>query len=203
MFTGIIEEIGRIERADVHPELARFTVACKKALGGSGVGTSIAVNGVCITAVEVGDSDFTFEAVPETLRRSNFRELQVGDGVNLERPMSVGSRFGGHIVQGHVDGLAEVTSIEADGESRMYGFEVEPAIARFLVEKAYVALDGASLTIAWCDGAQFGVALIPHTIANVVMGAKEPGYKANVEVDIVAKYVEKLTADGRKPEIRA
>ena len=149
-----------------------------------------------MTAVEVGDSDFTFEAVPETLRRSNLGELQAGDGVNLERPMSVGSRFGGHIVQGHVDGLAEVTSIEADGESRMYGFEVGPVIARFLVEKAYIALDGASLTIAWCDGARFGVALIPHTIANVVIGSKEPGYRANVEVDIVAKYVEKLTADG-------
>ena len=197
MFTGIIEEIGRIERADVNPELARFTVACKKTLGGSAVGSSIAVNGVCVTAVEVGDSDFTFEAVPETLRRSNLGELQVGGGVNLERPMSVGSRFGGHIVQGHVDGLAEVTSIEADGESRMYGFEVGPAIARFLVEKAYIALDGASLTIAWRDGSRFGVALIPHTIANVVMGSKEPGYMANVEVDIVAKYVEKLTADGR------
>ncbi len=197
MFTGIVEEIGRIERADIHPELARFTVACKKALGGAAVGSSIAVNGVCVTAVDIGDSDFTFEAVPETLRRSNFRELRVGDGVNLERPMSVGSRFGGHIVQGHVDGLAEVASIEADGESRMYGFEVGPAIARFLVEKAYVALDGASLTIAWCDGGRFGVALIPHTIANVVMGSKEPGYKANVEIDIVAKYVEKLTADGR------
>ena len=196
MFTGIVEEIGRIERADVHPELARFTVACENTLDGSAVGSSIAVNGVCVTAVEVGDSDFTFEAVPETLRRSNLGELQAGDGVNLERPMSVGSRFGGHIVQGHVDGLAEVTSIEADGESRMYGFEVGPAIARFLVEKAYIALDGASLTIAWCDGARFGVALIPHTIANVVIGSKEPGYRANVEVDIVAKYVEKLTADG-------
>ncbi|MCY4109998.1 MAG: riboflavin synthase [Chloroflexi bacterium] len=196
MFTGIVEEIGRIERAEVHPELARFTVACEKALDGSAVGSSIAVNGVCVTAVQISDTDFAFEAVPETLRRSNLGELKVGDGVNLERPMSVGSRFGGHIVQGHVDGQAEITSIEADGESRMYGFEVGPAIARFLVEKAYIALDGASLTIAWCEGARFGVALIPHTIANVVMGSKQPGYKANVEVDIVAKYVEKLTADG-------
>ena len=197
MFTGIVEEIGSIVRAEVHPKLARFTVACEKALDGSSVGSSIAVSGVCVTAVEVGDSSFTFEAVPETLRRSNLGGLEVGDGVNLERPMSVGSRFGGHIVQGHVDGLAEITSIEADGESRMYAFEVGPAIARFLVEKAYIALDGASLTIAWCEGARFGVALIPHTIANVVMGSKDPGYKANVEVDIVAKYVEKLTADGR------
>jgi riboflavin synthase len=203
MFTGIIEEIGRIERADIRPELACFTVACEKALVGAGVGSSIAVNGVCVTAVELGDSHFAFEAVPETLRRSNLRYLNLGDGVNLERPMAADSRFGGHIVQGHVDGLADIASIEADGDSRMYQFEANPTVARYLVEKAYIAIDGASLTIASCDGTRFGVALIPHTIANVVMGSKSPGYKANVEVDIVAKYVEKLMVDGRKSQLES
>jgi riboflavin synthase len=203
MFTGIIEEVGHIERADIQPELARFTIVCEKALVGTDVGSSIAVNGVCITAVELGSSHFAFEAVPETLRRSNLRYLSVGDGVNLERPMAVGSRFGGHIVQGHVDGLAEAVSVEADGESRMYEFEADPAITRYLVEKAYIALDGASLTIARCDATRFGVALIPHTIANVVMGSEGPGYKVNVEVDIVAKYVEKLTVDERETQIES
>ena len=203
MFTGIIEEVGRIEQADIQPELARFTVGCERALIGADVGSSIAINGVCVTALEVGISHFKFEAVPETLRRSNLRYLTAGDRVNLERPMEAGSRFGGHIVQGHVDALAEITTIEADGASRMYEFEADPAIARYLVEKAYIALDGASLTVAWCDETRFGVALIPHTIANVVMGSKGPGYKANVEVDIVAKYVEKLTVNGRQPQTQS
>ena len=195
MFTGIIEEMGRVVAARKRPELAAFAIECHRVLDGASVGGSIAVNGVCVTVLEAEDGQFKFEAVPETLARRNLRLLEIGDSVNLERPLAVQSRFDGHIVQGHVDGLAEIAAVDPDGESLRYELETSPNIARYLVEKGFVALDGASLTITHSNGVRFGVALIPHTIANVVMGAKGPGYKVNVEVDVVAKYVEKLVGD--------
>ena len=193
MFTGIIEEVGRIEQVEICPDLGRFTITCAKVLFGSTIGSSMAVNGVCITIVELGTSHFTFEAVPETLRRSNLGLLNRGDDINLERPMAVDSRFSGHIVQGHVDGLAYIIDIEDHGTSKIYHFETTSEIARYLVEKAYITLDGVSLTIFSCHGTSFRVALIPHTIANINMGSKQPRYQVNVEIDIVAKYIEKLT----------
>ena len=192
MFTGIVEEMGTIAEARVLPELARFRVECVKALEGTEIGDSVAVNGVCLTAVQAGGGGLSFEAVPETLRRTNLGALGVGDRVNLERPLSLSSRLGGHVVQGHIDGTATVTSVRPDGESLLFEFETSAEIARYVVEKGFVALDGVSLTVTHCKGVRFGVALIPYTIENVVMGDKGPGYRVNVEVDVIAKYLEKL-----------
>lgn len=192
MFTGIIEEVGAITMVAERPGLTALGVACRKVLEGAAVGSSLAVNGVCLTAVEVGPGFAGFEVVPETLRRTNLGLLAAGDRVNLERPMAAHSRFGGHIVQGHIDGLATIMSVSPEGESLLFEFETTAEIARYLVEKGFVAVDGVSLTITRAEANRFGVALIPHTIKSVVIGSKGVGYRANVEVDILAKYVAKL-----------
>ena len=155
---------------------------------------SMAVNGVCVTAVATGDDGFVFEAMPETLRRTNLGDLAPGDKVNLERPLAADGRLDGHIVQGHVDGTATIVGIADDGKSLLYDLETTADVTRYIVEKGFVALDGASLTVTYCDETRFGVALIPYTIEHIVMGAGKVGDRVNVEVDLLAKYVDKMLA---------
>ena len=159
---------------------------------GMAIGDSIAVNGVCLTAVSLAGDALSVEAVPETLGRSNLGRLAVGSHVDLERPMAADGRFDGHIVQGHVDGTGTVRSITADGGSQRFWFDVPSGLLRYLVEKGSVTVDGVSLTVSGVDESGFEVVLIPHTLEVTVLGDRGVGDLVNLEVDVLAKYVERL-----------
>lgn len=188
MFTGIVEEIGAVKAMDA----GRLTIGASAVVSDVSVGDSIAVNGACLTVTEHDASSFAVNVVPETLRRTNLGALMAGSRVNLERSMPASGRFGGHMVQGHVDGTGVVRSISADGDALMMAFEASPWVMRYAVEKGFIAVDGTSLTIVHCDNFSFSVTLIPHTQANTVLGDKRVGDSVNLEADIVAKYVERL-----------
>lgn len=188
MFTGIVEEIGAVKAMDA----GRLTIGASAVVSDVSVGDSIAVNGACLTVTEYDAASFAVDVVPETLRRTNLGALTAGSRVNLERSMPAAGRFGGHMVQGHVDGTGVVRSISADGDALMMAFEASPWVMRYAVEKGFIAVDGTSLTIVHCDNFSFSVTLIPHTQANTVLGDKRVGDSVNLEADIVAKYVERL-----------
>lgn len=188
MFTGIVEEIGAVKAMDA----GRLTIGASAVVSDVSVGDSIAVNGACLTVTEHDAASFAVDVVPETLRRTNLGALTAGSRVNLERSMPASGRFGGHMVQGHVDGTGVVRSISADGDALMVAFEASPWVMRYAVEKGFIAVDGTSLTIVHCDNFSFSVTLIPHTQANTVLGDKRVGDSVNLEADIVAKYVERL-----------
>lgn len=190
MFTGIVEELGRVRTR----EGARFTFAAKTVVEGTRPGDSIAVNGCCLTAVGVGPDWWAADAVPETLARTNLSGLAPGDPVNLERPVRPLDRLGGHIVQGHVDAVGEVVRPAPLLQIRM---PVE--LTRYVVEKGSVAVDGCSLTVVEALDDGFTVAVIPHTAQVTTLGGRQAGDRVNLEVDVVAKYVEKLLA-GRVPD---
>ncbi|MBM4437112.1 MAG: riboflavin synthase [Actinobacteria bacterium] len=194
MFTGIVEEMGTVAGLDERPGLRRLTIAAERTTDGLTTGASIAVNGACLTAVEVAPAQFVVETVPETLRRTNMGMLAVGDRVNLERAMAADGRFGGHLVQGHVDSRVTLASRTPEGESDLLAFATPPEVMRYVVPKGFVAVDGVSLTVVRTDATAFVVALIPHTLAVTGLGTARPGYVANLEVDILAKYVEQLLA---------
>jgi riboflavin synthase len=189
MFTGIIEELGTV----VEPA-PRLRVRCSTVLSDLAAGASIAVNGVCLTAVEVASDSFVADLAPETMRRSNLRDLAPGSKVNLERPVPPATRLSGHIVQGHVDATGEIAGIDALGEGNYWlKVGVPAALERYLVEKGSIAIDGISLTIAALEpGPIVGVTVIPHTFANTTLGSARLGSRVNVEVDVIAKHVEKL-----------
>ena len=189
MFTGIIEELGTV--IDPAP---RLRVRCSTVLSDLTAGASIAVNGVCLTAVEVASGSFVADLAPETLRRSNLGDLMTGSKVNLERPVTPATRLSGHIVQGHVDATGEIAGIDALGEGNYWlKVGVPAALERYLVEKGSIAIDGISLTIAALEpGPILGVTVIPHTFANTTLGSARLGSRVNVEVDVIAKHVEKL-----------
>ena len=193
MFTGIVEDLGRVTRVADDEGLRRFTVRSTVCTDGVRVGDSIAVNGVCLTAVDIADGEISVEAVPETLRLTNLGQLAADSPVNLERPLAYGDRMGGHYVQGHVDATAELIERRPDGDSEIVRFAVPADFMPYIVSKGFVALDGASLTVVDPGAASFAVALIPHTLRSVTLGAAPLGYRANLEVDILAKY-------GRVPE---
>ncbi len=190
MFTGIVEEVGRVEAV----RGGRLAIAAELVLGDLSVSESICVNGVCLTVTETTSDGFGVDVVPETLRRSNLGDLDEGDGVNLERALTPDSRMGGHMVQGHVDGTATVAAVEPDGDALMLRFAASPDIMRYVVEKGFIAVDGTSLTIVNCDDESFSITLIPYTRDNTVFGNRRPGDRVNIEVDILAKYVERLMA---------
>ena len=185
MFTGIVEELGEVrELAD-----GRLVVACRNVLEDAEAGSSMAVNGVCLTVVQRGREWLSFDLSPETLARTSFQRLREGDPVNLERPVTLATRLGGHLVQGHVDGVGTVESLEEDGTLSVRAPE---ELLLYLVEKGSVAVDGVSLTVAALDGDCFEVALIPHTLAVTTLGRAKPADPVNLEVDVMAKYVERL-----------
>lgn len=188
MFTGIIEEVGTVLQAE-----GRLHIQCRAVLEDIREGSSIAVNGVCLTAVRLETAGFGADLSPETLARTSLRNLQAGSLVNLERPVVVGDRLGGHIVQGHVDATAEVLSLEKlDGGNWDLRVTLPAELDRYIIFKGSVAIDGISLTVASLEGNSLGVAIIPHTYQNTCMRGYAPGTRVNVEVDLIAKYVEKL-----------
>lgn len=188
MFTGIIEELGTVEAAG-----ARLRVRCGKVLEDLSEGASIAVNGVCLTALELRPDSFAADLAPETLRRSNLGALRHGSRVNLERPLSPAGRLSGHIVQGHVDGTGEFLSLEPLGDENWWlKVRVPVELDPFLVFKGSIAIDGISLTIAALEGDVLSVTIIPHTYRNTTLGHYRPGSRVNLECDILAKHVEKL-----------
>jgi riboflavin synthase len=188
MFTGIIEELGAVAQAG-----PRMHVACRKVLEDTGEGASIAVNGVCLTAVNIGPDGFWCDLSPETLARTNLGALREGSPVNLERAAAIGDRLSGHIVQGHVDGVGEFLELDALPDGNWWLKVLIPAdLERYVIHKGSIALDGVSLTVASLDGGVVGVAIIPHTYANTAMRGYASGARVNVEVDLIGKYVEKL-----------
>jgi len=191
MFTGLIADLGRVAELDSDADGARLRIATALA-GEVGEGDSVAVNGVCLTATAIDAESFTTEAMPETLRRSSLGGLRTGDPVNLELAMRASDRLGGHVVQGHVDGTGVVASIAPEGISRVVEIEAGPELTRYLVEKGSVAVDGVSLTVSALDDESFAVSLIPETLERTTLGGLAPGARVNIEVDVLAKHVERL-----------
>jgi riboflavin synthase len=198
MFTGIVEELGEILRVERSRQTARIEVRAGVTMEGSDVGASVAVNGVCLTVVEraVPDGDaagtLAFDVSGETLDRSSLGRLGPGDPVNLERPVTLLDRLGGHLVQGHVDGVGTVQAVDrTDADCRLV-LEVPSGLERYVVAKGSIAVDGVSLTVAAVDGRRLEVALVPHTLAVTTLGSIGPGDPVNIEVDLMAKYVERL-----------
>jgi riboflavin synthase len=193
MFTGIVEELGTVRRVEPIGDGARVRIAATHVVVDAAIGASIAVNGCCLTVVELGEGGFAADAVTETLRRTSLGALRPGDPVNLERPVRLQDRLGGHLVQGHVDGVGTLRTSEpnADGSRRME-FSAPAALLRYVVEKGSITVDGISLTVAEALDDGFAVAVIPHTLAVTTLGTRQVGDPVNLEVDIVAKYVERL-----------
>ena len=193
MFTGIIEELGAVESVQTRSAGARLKVRCSKVMEDMTEGASIAVNGVCLTAVDLRPDSFQADLAPETLGRSNLRDLRAGSRVNLERPLSPSGRLSGHIVQGHVDGTGEFVALEALGDENWWlRIRVPAELDPFLVFKGSIAIDGISLTIAALEGDLLSVTIIPHTYRNTTLGGYRAGARLNLECDILAKHVEKL-----------
>jgi riboflavin synthase len=188
MFTGIVEELGTVVEAG-----SRLRVHCSIVRADLTAGASIAVNGVCLTAIDLDAGSFAADLAPETLRRSNLGDLVKGSRVNLERPVTPATRLSGHIVQGHVDATGSLESIEELGEGNYWlKVRIPTELGRYLVDKGSIAIDGISLTIAAIDGGVVGVTIIPHTFASTTLAAARPGARLNIEVDVIAKHVEKL-----------
>lgn len=202
MFTGIVEEIGEVLAVRESAEVVVLTVRGRTVTADAGHGDSIAVNGVCLTVINPEgsvDGTFTVELVPETLKRSSLDGLATGTKVNLERAVPVNGRLGGHIVQGHVDGVATLLSRAPSERSDELVFSLAPDLARYVVEKGSITVDGVSLTVAGVSSDTFSVALIPTTLAHTTLGIRQPGDTVNLEVDVVAKYVERLTSGYLQP----
>jgi riboflavin synthase len=193
MFTGIVEELGSIRSVTPNASGARLEIAATTVLADAEIGGSIAVNGCCLTVVALGDGWWAAEAVEETLRRTSLGALHPGDRVNLERPVRLADRLGGHMVQGHVDAVGEIRERAPlpDGSARVR-IGAPAALLRYVVEKGSITVDGISLTVTDVDDASFGLALIPHTLAVTTLGIKAVGAPVNLEADVIAKYVERL-----------
>ena len=193
MFTGLIEEVGTLERIKKQGETMELTIRVRKVLEDAAIGDSIAVNGVCLTVVALKDGAAAMDVMPETYRKTALHRLSVGDRVNLERAMAATARFGGHIVQGHVDGTGTVRSRVPEGNAVV--FEIvpdDPALMRHIIPKGSIAVDGISLTVVDTTERSFRVSIIPHTLSETVLADRKPGDAVNLETDIIGKYVEHL-----------
>ncbi|MET3575194.1 riboflavin synthase [Bhargavaea ullalensis] len=192
MFTGIIEEIGNVRSFNLSGRSAVMTVAADKILSDAHLGDSISVDGVCVTITRFNKDEFTADLMPETVKATTLRRLRPGSRVNLERAMAADGRFGGHIVSGHVDAVAEVSARRSEANAIYLDLRVPPALARYIVEKGSVALDGTSLTVFSAGRDSLTVSLIPHTQDLTVLAKKKPGDLVNLECDLMAKYAERL-----------
>ena len=193
MFSGIVEDIGAVQALEGKDKGVLLKIGVRKIDAGELVlGESVAVNGVCLTVVSAGDGGFSVDASHETLSRTNLSGLRAGSGVNLERSLRVGDRMGGHIVTGHVDGVGTVQSITPVGESRVFSFLIPAALAKYVVEKGSVAVDGVSLTVNSVKGTEFSVNIIPYTLRETTFSEFRRGREVNIECDIIGKYVEKM-----------
>jgi len=192
VFTGLIREVGRVVSFEGGEDGARLTVEAPATATGAQLGDSISVDGVCLTVVSAAGSTLAFDAVRETLDRSALGTLDAGSRVNLEPALRAGEPLGGHYVQGHVDGVGSVRSVETEGDGQRVWFDAPAGLLRYVVEKGSITVQGTSLTVAGVDTAGFAVALIPHTLQHTTLGELEPRRTVNLEVDVLAKYVEKL-----------
>lgn len=192
MFTGIIEEIGTVTAVRRASRGASLTISASKILEDVREGDSIAVNGTCLTVTSYTDHSFTVDAVPETLARTSLSMARAGSPVNLERALRAGSRFGGHIVSGHIDGTGKIVKKERDGNAVNLTISFDPPKMKYILEKGSVAVDGVSLTVTRRDGETFSVSVIPHTGAKTILLGKHSGDPVNIECDLVGKYVEQL-----------
>ena len=189
MFTGIVEEVGSVASLP----RGSLVIAASRVLADIKLGNSIAVNGVCLTVTAFDGRSFSVDVMPETLKRTNLGRLRAGDEVNLERPLALGGQVGGHLVQGHIDDTGRVASITREGEAVLMRFEAFPELMRYIVLKGFVAVDGVSLTVASRDAGSFQVSIVGYTRQNTILGSRKPGDTVNLEVDIIAKYVERLS----------
>ena len=189
MFTGIVEEVGKV--SSVRP--GNLVIAASDVLQGMELGGSINVNGVCLTITGFNTSSFSVDIMSETLKRSNLGLLSAGDRVNLERPLALGGRLGGHLVQGHIDAAGRVAAVRWDGEAMLVRFEAPPEVMGYVVEKGFMAVDGVSLTVVTKDTNSFQVSVVDYTRRHTTLGDRQVGDSVNLEVDIIAKYVEQLS----------
>ena len=202
MFTGIIEELGNVERLEPRAAGSRLSIRCEKVLSDSREGASIAVNGVCLTAVDLRANEFSADLAPETLKRTNLGALKPGSIVNLERPMQPSGRLSGHMVQGHVDGVGEFVSFDPLGDENWWlKVRVPRELDRYIVWKGSICIDGISLTVASLESEILGVTIIPHTFQNTTLREYRNGSLVNLECDVIAKYVEKMLGNIVKPTI--
>jgi len=193
MFTGIIETLGTVTALENRGGDVRLTIdSTGLDMADVSLGDSIAVNGVCLTVVEMSDANFAADVSGETLRLTSIGQLAQGSRVNLEKAMRSGDRFGGHMVSGHVDGLAEVVSRRSDARSEHFRIRAPAELARYIAHKGSVTIDGTSLTVNAVEGCEFDLNIIPHTLENTIIGGYQPGVKVNIEVDIIARYLERL-----------
>ena len=192
MFTGIIEELGKVLAIEEQQDAIRRTIGAKKVLSDLGRGDSISCSGTCLTAIEIDDNGFTADVMLETLKRSSLSEVKVGDPINLERAMSATTRFGGHVVQGHVDGVGEFVSREKSDNWDWVRIKVPHELMKYVVMKGSITFDGISLTVNEIDGDVVGLSLIPETLTVTTLGYKKSGDKVNVEADVLAKHIERL-----------
>lgn len=193
MFTGIIQAVGTVARVDAHGGDARLEIAARElALADVAIGDSIAVNGVCLTVVARGNDSFAADVSTETLARTSLGRLRAGGRVNLEKALALGDRFGGHLVSGHVDGLATLRAREGTGRSTQFRLAAPAALAKYIAAKGSVCLDGVSLTVNTVAGAEFDVNVVPHTLAVTTLGEWQVGSEVNLEVDLIARYLERL-----------
>ncbi|MEO6879394.1 MAG: riboflavin synthase [Mycobacteriaceae bacterium] len=199
MFTGIVEERGEVVARHELADAARFTIRGPLVTSDAAHGDSIAVNGVCLTVVELADGEFTADVMDETLRRSSLGTLQAGSAVNLERAATLNARMGGHLVQGHVDATGEVLARTPSEHWELVRISLPATVARYVVEKGSITVDGVSLTVAALDDTSFTVSLIPTTLAATTLGSAVVGTPVNLEVDVIAKYVERLATSGGYP----
>lgn len=191
MFTGLVEEVGRVSRLE-EGEMLRLSIAARRAAEDTRPGDSVSVNGVCLTVGETDGETLTFYAMPETLRRTALGRLTEGSAVNLERAMAAGSRFGGHIVQGHVDGVGTVLGVRPEGEAEIWTFGAPESVLRYAVEKGSVCVDGISLTLVSVEEGTFTVSILPQTRRNTNLSELGEGDSVNLEADVIGKYVERL-----------
>lgn len=192
MFTGIVEEIGSVKEIKHGEKSSRITIGAKKVLEGTKIGDSISTNGVCLTVTNLKGDSFEADVMAETLRRSNLGSLAIGSKVNLERALSAEGRFGGHIVSGHIDGVAKITSIVKEDNATWITVSASQKLLRYIVEKGSIAIDGISLTVAYVDSEVFKVSIIPHTGEETILLKKKIDDTVNIECDLIGKYVEKL-----------
>ncbi|MFF0502646.1 riboflavin synthase [Streptomyces fimicarius] len=195
MFTGIVEELGEVTAVERLSDASRFRLRGPVVTEGAKHGDSIAVNGVCLTVVDTADGEFTADVMAETLKRSSLGALAPGSRVNLERPMELGGRLGGHLVQGHVDGTGTIVERTPSEHWEIVKVSLPPELTRYVVEKGSITVDGVSLTVVEVAADHFTISLIPTTLDLTTLGHKQPGDPVNLEVDVVAKYVERMLGD--------
>ena len=194
MFTGIIEEVGKV----ISATSGNLVIAADGVLQGMGSGASIAVNGACLTVTDFDAKSFSVDVMPETLNKTNLGLLKAGDGVNLERPLPLDGRLGGHLVQGHIDDTGKVTSVSWGGGAMLIRFEVPTQLRHYIVDKGFITVDGVSLTVVTRDASSFQVSVVDYTREHTTLGSRRVGELVNLEVDIIAKYVEQLGQAKRK-----